>query len=112
MKGKLIIHFNLWSAHNVFVYDLMCMYIYVCLYLHFFKFQTTIIWDAHTGEAKQQFPFHSGKSAMFIDVDISTMSHVHETTLSEHIHTRLPFFSCINHTGRQRSEVNSQSLNE
>lgn len=24
--------------------------------------QTTIIWDAHTGEAKQQFPFHSGKS--------------------------------------------------
>lgn len=22
--------------------------------------QTTIIWDAHTGEAKQQFPFHSG----------------------------------------------------
>lgn len=23
--------------------------------------QTTIIWDAHTGEAKQQFPFHSGK---------------------------------------------------
>lgn len=24
-------------------------------------FQTTIIWDAHTGEAKQQFPFHSGE---------------------------------------------------
>ena len=23
--------------------------------------QTTIIWDAHTGEAKQQFPFHSGE---------------------------------------------------
>uniref|UniRef100_A0A3Q1CGI5 Transducin beta like 1 X-linked n=1 Tax=Amphiprion ocellaris TaxID=80972 RepID=A0A3Q1CGI5_AMPOC len=23
--------------------------------------KTTIIWDAHTGEAKQQFPFHSGK---------------------------------------------------
>lgn len=26
-----------------------------------FSFQTTIIWDAHTGEAKQQFPFHSGE---------------------------------------------------
>ena len=31
--------------------------------MHNFIFQTTIIWDAHTGEAKQQFPFHSGKSS-------------------------------------------------
>lgn len=29
----------------------------------FFPTQTTIIWDAHTGEAKQQFPFHSGTNA-------------------------------------------------
>lgn len=28
--------------------------------------QTTIIWDAHTGEAKQQFPFHSAPA---LDVD-------------------------------------------
>lgn len=28
-----------------------------------FVLQTTIIWDAHTGEAKQQFPFHSGKAS-------------------------------------------------
>lgn len=30
--------------------------LFICL------IQTTIIWDAHTGEAKQQFPFHSGES--------------------------------------------------
>lgn len=28
--------------------------------------QTTIIWDAHTGEAKQQFPFHSGTRHLFL----------------------------------------------
>ncbi|XP_032745242.1 F-box-like/WD repeat-containing protein TBL1X [Rattus rattus] len=28
--------------------------------------KTTIIWDAHTGEAKQQFPFHSAPA---LDVD-------------------------------------------
>ncbi|KAK2491173.1 hypothetical protein MC885_014843 [Smutsia gigantea] len=27
--------------------------------------KTTIIWDAHTGEAKQQFPFHSGEYFYF-----------------------------------------------
>lgn len=39
---------------------LMCIFVFV-LFPHLPSFpQTTIIWDAHTGEAKQQFPFHSG----------------------------------------------------
>lgn len=37
----------------------LCKFVY-CLFICLT--QTTIIWDAHTGEAKQQFPFHSGRS--------------------------------------------------
>lgn len=36
------------------------------LTLLFVSCQTTIIWDAHTGEAKQQFPFHSGTKHLFL----------------------------------------------
>ncbi|XP_062941157.1 F-box-like/WD repeat-containing protein TBL1X [Cynocephalus volans] len=34
--------------------------------------KTTIIWDAHTGEAKQQFPFHSAAPALDVDWEHNT----------------------------------------
>lgn len=44
--------------------------------MHLGCFQTTIIWDAHTGEAKQQFPFHSGEcSHVFIRDDAKRLSY-------------------------------------
>lgn len=48
-----------------------------CVYFkqtYVFSFQTTIIWDAHTGEAKQQFPFHSGKLLHGLDFDFSPLN--------------------------------------
>lgn len=44
---SLFVFFLSWTVTNLFFSPFLWM-------------QTTIIWDAHTGEAKQQFPFHSG----------------------------------------------------
>lgn len=68
----------------------------------FFLTQTTIIWDAHTGEAKQQFPFHSGKSAELPHVTFDAIVLWHSVLLCYPNWTAIyrseqnPFFHVIN----------------
>lgn len=53
--------------------------------------QTTIIWDAHTGEAKQQFPFHSGIKAFSALLHFLFVFHLQCLTVSSsHLRLHLP----------------------